>query len=131
MQVAPLEAQVLGAGALHVVPEQQPLGQVAPLQPLQAPPVQTCAPGQGWQRAPPLPQAATELPVRQLLPEQQPVGQEVESQTHAPLEQRCPGPQGALGPHWHVPEAVHWFETEGSQVAQVAPAVPQRESERT
>lgn len=47
--------------ALHVGPEQQPLGHVA-AHPLHVPSVQVWFPGQLWQDAPPLPQAPTLSP---------------------------------------------------------------------
>ena len=56
-QAAPPEPQVVDERGEQVEPEQQPLGQLAGLQPLQTPPVQV-VPAQSWQAAPPLPQLA-------------------------------------------------------------------------
>jgi hypothetical protein len=58
------------------------------VQPLHAPPLQVCPPGQAWQAPPPVPHALAEVPARQVAPSQQPLGQLVESHTQTPLAQR-------------------------------------------
>jgi hypothetical protein len=110
-------------GVVQVDPEQQPAGQLAGVQPLQMPPLQT--PGaQDWQAAPPLPQEVSLAPVSQLVPVQHPE-QEVESQTHEPPRQRWPAEQGAPPPHWHAPVAVQVSALLASQAEQAPPAAPQ------
>jgi hypothetical protein len=95
---APPVPQVTADDVAHVDPEQQPLGQLVVLQSLQTPPAQI-RPAQSWQAAPPAPHALLAVPVRQVVPEQQPLGHDVRSHTHAPLTQRWPMPQGAPVPH--------------------------------
>jgi hypothetical protein len=77
--------QVASEGALHVEPEQQPLVHVIE-QPVQAPAEQVPVPHEAH-AAPPDPHAVSELPARQVVPEQQPVGQLVPLHTHAPPTQ--------------------------------------------
>jgi hypothetical protein len=80
-QTAPAYAQVETEGALQVAPEQQPLGHVVLLQPLQRPAVQVWFGGQVSQLLPPPPHELLVSPARQAPPEQQPSGHEVPSQT--------------------------------------------------
>jgi len=75
---APPEPHDVVDSAAHVDPEQHPLGQVVALQPVHAPPVQA-PPLQSWQAAPPVPQLMPLVPARQVVPEQQPLGQDVRS----------------------------------------------------
>jgi hypothetical protein len=56
-------------------------------------PSQRCPESHVWQSSPPVPQALSLVPRRQLVSTQQPVGQLVASQTHEPLTHRCPGTQ--------------------------------------
>jgi hypothetical protein len=70
------------------------------------------------------PQAPTVGGAVHALPVQQPVGQEVASQTHAPPLQRWPAPQGALPPHLHWPPA-QLSALLRSQATQLTPPVPQ------
>jgi hypothetical protein len=102
----PLEPQLPRAAAVQVAPEQQPLGQLPALQPLQTPPVQVWAP-QSWQVPPPLPHAAFVAPLVQVAPAQQPFGQLVPSQTHAPATQRCPLAHAAPVPQAQTPADKH------------------------
>jgi len=83
-------------------------------------------PGQVWQAAPPVPQAAATSPVWQApsLP-QQPVGQLLALQAQLPATQAWPAAQVALAPHWQVPEG-QLSEVSGSHTEQDAPAAPQR-----
>src|SRR5213078_3594558 len=66
------------------------------------------------------------------LPElQQPLGQEVASQLHRPLEQCLPDGQAApLVPHWHTPPAEQLSATVALQTVHCAPPAPQAEVER-
>ncbi len=100
MHAAPLVPQLAGDGFMHVFPEQQPLGQEtesqtqAPLIHLWPPPhagpvphvqvpfvqVSACVGSQVMQDAPPVPQLVGDGATH-VFPEQQPLGQEPESQT--------------------------------------------------
>lgn len=60
--------------------------------PVKLPLVQVAA-AQDAQVAPLVPQAVADVPARQVLPLQQPLGQLVESQVQVPLTQCCPVPQ--------------------------------------
>jgi hypothetical protein len=122
-QAAPLTPQVAGAAPVQVEPEQHPLGQLAGLQPLQAPPKQVCAP-QLWQAAPPLPQAELDVPATQVVPEQQPFGHDVPSHTQLPARQRCPEAHSEPAPQAHAPLARHWLAVIPHAV-QAPPPVPQ------
>ncbi len=122
-QAAPPRPHAVVDGALQVVPEQQPPGQLVVLQLLQTPPAQI-RPAQSWQTAPPAPHALLAVPVKQVVPEQQPLPQEVLSQTQAPLTQRCPATHGVPVPHWQVPAAAHRSEA-APQLTQVLPETPQ------
>ena len=122
-QAAPPSPQVVLDGAAQVDPEQQPPGQFVVLQSLQTPPPQM-RPAQSWQRAPPLPQLLLLVPARQVAPEQHPLGQEVRSQTHAPLTQRWPPAHGAPVPHWQVPVVEH-RSAPAPQLTQALPVTPQ------
>jgi hypothetical protein len=101
---APFAPQVARAGWKQVEPEQQPLGQLLALQPLQAPLAQLCPVGHCTQPLPPTPQAVALVPAMQLFPLQQPA-QEVASQTHAPATHSCPAAQAAPLPHAQIPDA--------------------------
>ncbi len=87
-QAAPLAPQVATERVWQVAPEQQPLAQLAAVQPEHTPLLQTCAPGQAWQAAPADPHAESRLPGRQVFPAQQPVGHEVLSHWQVPPTQR-------------------------------------------
>jgi hypothetical protein len=128
-QTAPPLPQVEREGALQVAPEQQPAGQLVALQPLQRPPVQVCPDGQDWQAPPPPPQDAAVLPAMQAPCAQQPVGQEVPSQTQVLATQRCPGAQAAPSPHRQAPNAEQLSER-ASHATQVEPATPQAATDR-
>ena len=80
------------ASAMQVLPWQQPPSQLDALQPLQVP-LQVWSPTQVAQVMPLAPQAVVAVPTWQVLLWQQPVWQEVESQTHCAL--------------WHSSPAVH------------------------
>jgi hypothetical protein len=102
-----------------------PEAQAGPEPHWQAPPAQESAvtASQARQAAPPLAQVETES-VRQVLPLQQPEGQETESHTQAPPTQCCPA-QGGLVPQAQLPSAAQLSAAIGSQVLQAAPPVPQ------
>jgi hypothetical protein len=72
---------------------------------------------------PPVPQVASDGGLH-VAPLQQPLGQEVASQTHLPFWQRCPAPHAAAPPQVHVP-AVHASDIVGSHVMQPPPIAPQ------
>jgi hypothetical protein len=59
-------------------------------------------------------------------PWQQPVGQDVESQTQRPISQRWPSAHGVVLPHLHAP-SVHWSER-WSHAAHAAPPAPHCET---
>jgi hypothetical protein len=146
----PLPQIVSLVPARQVVPEQQPLGQDvrsqthapvtqccpvphgAPRPHAQVPVVEqrsTLVAAQATQAPPPMPQLAM-AGVRQMLPVQQPVLQDNESQTQVPFAQRCPVPHARLAPQAHPPAAVQVSVSAGSQVRHAAPGAPQRASER-
>lgn len=83
----------------QVMPSQQPLPQFPALQEFgggaQTLLWQVLPPAQVVQAIPPVPQAESLDPPRQVVPSQQPVGQLVASQTQDPLTQRWPLPQAA------------------------------------
>jgi hypothetical protein len=122
-QAEPLEPQLPIAAAVQVAPEQQPLGQLPALQPLQTPPVQVWAP-QSWQVPPPLPHAAFAVPLVQVVPEQQPFGQLVPSQTQAPATHRWPLAHAAPVPQAQTPLDEHRSAVM-PHAAQVPPLLPQ------
>jgi hypothetical protein len=129
MQTAPPLPQLVGDGALHTAPAQQPLGQLVALQPLQWPAVQVWPAGQVVQALPPPPHEVTLSPVKHAPPEQQPLGQDVPSQTQVLATQRCPGVQVAPAPQRQVPVAEQLSER-ASQATQLDPALPQAATER-
>ena len=129
MQTDPAAPHAVAERTLQVEPEQQPLEQVVLVQPLQAPVGQDSVPGHCSQVAPAAPHLELFLPLRQLCPSQQP-GQEPESHTHVPPEQRRPGPQLGWLPHWHCPLAAQLFACVASQEVQPEPAEPQLAKER-
>lgn len=88
--------------------------------PLAQPPV-----WQTWQARPPVPHASVVSPAAQAPPTQQPLGQLVPSQTHAPSRQRWPAEQAGPAPHAQAPVAEQASATSGAQAVQAAPAVPQ------
>ena len=92
-------------GVWHTPLAQQPLGQLVPLQPVQAPLTHCCGAGQLWQANPELPQAEMVFPAMQAPLWQQPEGQLWASQTHWPARHRRPAPQEAPPPHWQTPLA--------------------------
>ncbi len=79
--------------------------------------------GHGEQPVPPEPQYMLVLPVSQVAPWQQPPGQDVPSQTHAPFTQRCPEEQAGPVPHMQLPLLAQ-VSVAGPQVLQDPPAVP-------
>jgi len=87
-QLLPPFPQAAVVGDVQVAPEQQPLGQDAELHPEHAPPEQVWPAGQAWQAVPPAPHADGWPPDWQVSPAQQPLGHELLSQMHMPLEQR-------------------------------------------
>lgn len=99
---APAVPHRIAVGVLHVLPEQQPLAQVA-VQAVQAPAVHA-PPPQLSQLPPPLPHALGSVPGAQTSPLQQPL-HDVPSHTHAPPTQCCPAAQAAPAPHRQSPDA--------------------------
>src|SRR5207253_1586591 len=128
-QTAPPLPQLVSEGALHTEPEQQPLGQLVELQPLQCPAVQVWPAGQVVHALPPPPHDVTLSPVRHTPAEQQPLGHDVPSQTQVLPTQRCPGVQMAPVPQRQVPVAEQLSER-ASQATQLDPALPQVAIER-
>lgn len=107
-----------------MAPEQQPLGQVVLLQPLQRPPsVQVSPPGHISHALPPLPHDAGDSPGRHTPAAQQPVGQDVPSQTQVLPMQRWPRAHVAPVPHRQAP-AAEQLSARLSQLTQVDPASP-------
>ncbi len=87
---------------MQVLPEQQPPSQLAELQPLQAP-LQVWSPTHVAQVAPLAPQSVVAVPTSQVLPSQQPVLQEVESQTQCPAWHPSPDAHIAPPPQLQTP----------------------------
>ena len=102
----PPEPQAPSEGELHVSPEQQPVEHID-VHPLHAPLLHVSVPAQPWQAEPPLPQAVPTLPGSQTFPVQQPVGQDVPSQTQVPPRHRWPVVHATPLPHEHAPFASH------------------------
>jgi hypothetical protein len=71
-QVSPPMPHWALVGSWQVPLKQQPLGQLAALQPLQVPPAQVPPAPQAWQERPPVPQAVSATPGMQKSPLQQP-----------------------------------------------------------
>jgi hypothetical protein len=149
-QAVPPSPQVLNEGVLHVFTEQHPSGHEVPSQTqlperhrwpgTQAPcdPQAQVPPDaqlsakvlpQSTHVAPALPQVASDLRV-QVLPAQQPEGQDVLSQRQAPAMHLCPDPQGAPDPQAQVPLAAQASAEVVLQETQVAPAGAHRVAER-
>jgi hypothetical protein len=127
-QAWPAGAQALALQATQVGPEQQPAAQLDESHPLHTPAAQV--PGvQLWQVPPPVPQAESSPPGRQVEPEQQPL-QDNESHTQTLPEHLWPGPQGAALPQRQAPPAEQVSAFCGSQETQVSPPTPQLDSER-
>ncbi len=126
MHAPPPVPQVEAEGVLQFGPEQHPLGHVVALHP-HAPAMHFCIMGQVWHAAPALPQFVSELPGRQLFPEQQPL-HEVLSHRHTPIEQCCPLEHCGPPPQVQVP-----LEEQPSafalQVVHAEPAVPHAETD--
>jgi hypothetical protein len=102
-QVPPAAPHAVAERALHVVPEQQPSGQV---QPVQAPPTQLWPSGHAAQAWPALPQAVSTRPVSHVVPLQQPLH--------------------VVGSHTHLPPTQCWFEAHAGPVPQAhVPSDPQ------
>jgi hypothetical protein len=86
-------------------PQRQPLG----------PGTQWSAPPQFWQLAPaPMRQLRTSTARQRPVPSQQPSGQLVVSQMHAPPEHRRPGGQGAPVPQRQTPDTLQRSELIGA-----------------
>ena len=142
-QAPPPVPQAAGWFTWHTPPWQQPVGHDVASQ-TQAPREQRCpaeqaAPGPQWhappaqlsafvashdaQAAPPAPQVLA-LGALQVVPEQQPFGQEVASHTQAPPTQRWPAPHAAPGPQWQPPP-MQLSAFVASQAVHAPPAAPQ------
>jgi hypothetical protein len=129
---------------MQVAPEQHPLGHDAGSQ-THAPPWQSCpdphadpipqahAPdveqlsafveSHVTQPFPSVPQLMSDAP-SQVVPEQQPVGQEVALHTHAPAEHTWPAPQGKPDPQVQMPVVEHVSVFVGSHAVQATPITP-------
>lgn len=106
----------------HVVPEQQPLPQVAAEQPApQTPPSHGDAP-QLWHMPPPVPHAIEVVPGWHLPWAQQPDGHVVELHTHVPPTHASPVAHGAPLPHRHAPPA--HASAVGPHAPQLPPSAP-------
>ncbi len=107
-------------GSRHVLPEQQPLGQLA----AQVPhvPLAHAPPSQASHERPAAPHDVAWLPDRHVVPLQQPAHDSA-SQTHAPLRQRCPLPQAGPTPHAQAPVGEQRSER-ASQAAHATPEAP-------
>lgn len=121
MQALPASPHAITLGALHVLPLQQPVGQLA-AHPAHAPALHADAPHDSH-APPPAPHAALLVPVWQTLPAQHPV-HDVGSQTHAPPTQRWPSAHAPPAPHRHTPPAQPSVVT-GSHALHVPPVGPQ------
>jgi hypothetical protein len=124
LPAAPHAAVLCPAGAMQLLPEQHPPGHEPELH-THVPPEQVCPlpqaavvpqrhtpalqvlvlPEHGTHAAPEVPHAAALwlAPVRHMPALQHPVGQLVESHTHAPLTQRWPDAHALEVPHRHAP----------------------------
>lgn len=83
-----------------------------------------------WHASPPAPQAASLVPGRQVVPEQQPVLQLVPSHTQAPFRQRWPLAQAAPVPQTQVPAAEQPSAASASQTLHAAPGAPHASTAR-
>jgi hypothetical protein len=128
-QIALPTPQVLTDGGLQVLPEQQPVGQVETLQPLQRPSMQDSPAGHTSQVPPPPPHESGVSPSRQRPPEQHPSGQDVPSHMQVPPMQRWPFRQEVSFPQRHVPEAEQ-LSARMSHPTHVDPSSPHVVSER-
>jgi hypothetical protein len=99
------------------------------LQPLHAPFVQLWPAGQGWQSPPPAPHDGAVSPGRHTPFAQQPLGQEVPSQTQVLPMHRCPSAHATSLPQRHAP-ADEQLSARASQATQVEPPSPQVARER-
>jgi hypothetical protein len=130
VQTFPEQQPEVQVDALHwQTPETQadPMEQAAKTPQRQAPLLQTLARvvSQTWHWAPLAPQAESAVPSgTQVVPEQQPVGQEVALQTQAPPEQTCPLPQAGPPPQVQAPVAAQPSAT-SPQSWQVVPGALQ------
>lgn len=123
MHAPPDVPQVARLGALHVEPEQHPVGQLA-AQPSHTPAVQP-PPPQLWHAPPPTPHCAGEVPASHVPSVRQHPGQLAPSHSHMPSTQCCPAAHSAPPPQLHAPAAVHRSERSGSQVMHAPPGAPQ------
>jgi hypothetical protein len=129
-QSAPPVPHVASMRGLQVTPEQHPFGQVALVQLLHRPPVHDSPEGQASHALPPPPHELGRSPARHAPAAlQQPLGQEVASQTQVLPTQRWPTVQVGPVPHRQVPLDEQLSERT-SHAAQVAPAEPQVVSDR-
>jgi hypothetical protein len=123
-QATPATPQVANAEVSQVAPEQQPLGQLAAVQPVQAPPAsQFWFDGQVAHAEPPPPHIASLVPGSHVLPEQHPWGQEVPLHTHAPRTHICPVVHAAPEPQVQAPLAEQPSAT-APHATHASPAVP-------
>ena len=123
-QLEPPEPQVATAAVVQVTPEQHPAGHVAELQPEHEPPEHVWPLGQVWHVWPPAPHMAGWSPAWQVVPLQQPLGQDVPSQTQVPPEQRWPAAQTAPAPQAQAPPT-QLSAVKALQLVQAPPPEPQ------
>ena len=132
--VVPARQVVPSQQPAHEVPSQMhapltqrwPVAQGDPVPQRQAPPVQVSvsSASHAMQAPPPEPHASGVGIATQLVPEQQPPAQVVESHTQAPIEQRCPAEHGGPLPHAQSPAGLQRSDVIGSHATQALPPVP-------
>jgi hypothetical protein len=76
------------------------------------------------QAVPPDPHLPLLVPGLHITPSQQPLGQDVASQTHVPLTHRVPCWHASVVPQAHAPAAEQVSARVGSQATQVPPSMP-------
>jgi len=125
VQAAPAAPHEASEGGRHVLPEQQPVAQLA-AQPPQVPPVHA-PPSQASHARPAAPQVASSSPVRHVEPLQQPA-HESASQRQVPATHRCPAAHAGPGPQAQAPVVEQRSARRVSQLMHAPPPVPQEAS---
>jgi hypothetical protein len=120
----PTVPQLPRAGMSQFAPAQQPEAQLEGVHDVHTPAWQFCSVGHVEQLDPPAPHAVLEVPGRQVVPEQQPPGQDVPSHTHAPFTHRWPMEQAGPDPHVQVPLLAQ-VSVVAPHVLHAPPALPQ------
>jgi hypothetical protein len=127
-QAAPPTPHAVSDGELHVEPMQHPEEHAA-AHPLHAPEAHVCGEGQAAHVDPPVPHEEAELPGSQVLPLQQPVGQDVGLHWHEPPTHCWPVEHWGPEPHSQSPLAPQVSEVVASQTLHAFPEAPHAESE--